>query len=443
MVIIISAILLCLEFITCCKNLKYGLCWILIITFLIPNIVSFPIGGINLNVFNLSILILFALGIKRFKRKFLISKQVKQAYDRTLTYFYLTSFLITIGSYGILFFFKNTILNFLEYYAISFILMHLIFNEKELSIINKVLAVLSLIVAGYALFNYITKSNPYLSLIIILTGAHDMITSFLSEQRGALDGRVSSTFMHPLMLGEMMLLTFSYLYYQLRRNNKIFSILVLSGCFIATVLTGARSALFPILFIPIFHGLYIKRKYLFKIIFSCLLIAPCIYSILPKEYKATFEAMVFIWDSSKSDDAGISGSNSDMRANQLVSALKIVDDCIFFGKGNGYVKTYGDKHPEMLGYEGLFLFTIVEYGLIGTIVFCLFYFYLTIFLYKYAKTPIGKAQVLSLCIPFFMCISLTGIQYGVFSFFMILYFLTFNSLRIERSKRAKGNALSA
>ena len=433
MILIVSLTLLLLEIFVCYKNIKYGLCFILIITFLIPNIVSFSIAGINLNVFNLSIIIILLLGKSQFKQSKLSSKSLKKTYSKTILYFYTISFFITIGSYGVIFFFKHSLLNFLEFYAIGFLLLYVTFEKKEITIINKTLTILAIITSLYAIFNYVTKTNPYLTLILLLTGAQDMVTSFLSEQRGALDGRVSSTFMHPLILGEMMLLTFSYLYYQLKKTktNKIVYILTLTGCFISTVLTGSRSALIPILFVPFFHFLFMKKKQLIKAIFGILIILPILYHSIPQKYQETIDGMIMVWDSNKSKEAGISGSSSEMRNNQLMSAFKIIEDNIFFGKGNGYIRAYGDKHPEMLGYEGLFLYTIVEFGLVGSIVFICFFFYLTYFLYKNSKTKMEKAQSLSLCVPFFVCISLTGIQYSIFSFFILLYFLTYHSYRTE------------
>ena len=261
-----------------------------------------------------------------------------------------------------------------------------------------------------------------------------MSATFQEEQRGVLDGRVSSTFTHPLILGQMMLLTFSYIVFQLKHKiNPLFHTVICTLIIIPIILCGSRSALFPLILIPCFYFYYSGIKKSIKYIILAIFLIPVGVNLLPKDYKLTAEAMIYVWDSSKGAKAGIQGSDEDMRKQQIIAATKIINNNLLFGKGNGYVKEFGSKHSEMLGYEGLLLYTIVDFGLIGSIIFLFFYF----FLYKYilfkAHTKEEKVQATSLCICYFICILLTGIAYSTFSFFFLLYFLTLNTFRINHN----------
>ena len=167
-------------------------------------------------------------------------------------------------------------------------------------------------------------------------------------------------------------------------------------------------------------------------ILAIILFIPLVLTVIPKEYKETIEGLVYVWDSSKAERAGIKGSNTDMRETQILDAIKIVENDFFFGKGNGYIKAYGSEHPEMLGYEGLLLFTIIEYGVLGTLFFLFFYFSFFKLSLKYAKKRIDKAQVVSLNFTYLMCILLTGISYSTFSTFLIFNIIILNKCKNRR-----------
>lgn len=420
------------------KNIKYAIIFLIIITFLIPNTLKFNLGGINLNVFNLSTTILALCSWKYIRKKNLLYLSLKKQILFIVLYILIISFFNTIGEYGIGFWIKSSILYFMEFYLVSYCFLYIKLDSKKIYWINISIAIVTAIVSLYAIINYITKINPYIAYVSLLTDTLDASEAFINEERGALMGRVTGTFTHPLILGQMMLLAFSYLIFQLKQwKNKLIYLIICILTICPIMLCGSRSALFPLLLIPLFNIFYLGTKKFIKYIFIVILILPLCISILPKEYQSTAEAMIYVWDSSKSEKAEIKGSNKDMRINQINDALKIIENDLIFGKGNGYIKEYGSNHPEMLGYEGLILYTLVDLGILGTILFLMFY----IFLYKYilfkAKKNIEKVQATSLCGCYFICILLTGISYSTFSFFFLLYFLTLNTFRINSENKIK------
>lgn len=424
------------------KNIKYAIIILIIITFLIPNILKFNLGGINLNVFNLSTVILALCSWKYLKQTNLLYPALKKQILFIISYVLIIAIFTTIGKYGFGFWVKNSILYIMEFYIVAYCLLYIKLDIKSIHWINISITIAAVIVSLYAITNYITKINPYITYVSLLTDTVDASEIFIGDERGALAGRVTGTFTHPLILGEMMLLTFSYLIFQLKRKKyKLISLILCLILICPIILCGSRSALFPLVLIPIFYAFYSGTKKLIKYAFVAILLLPLFISSLPKEYKATAEAMIYVWDSSKSEKAGINGSNKDMRKNQINDAFKIIDNNPLFGKGNGYVKEYGSNHSEMLGYEGLLLYSLVDLGILGSILFLIFYLFLYRYLLVKAKSPKEKAQATSLCGCYFICILLTGISYGTFSFFFLLYFLTLNAFRISNENRISTSPL--
>lgn len=418
------------------KDIKYAIIILIINTFLIPNILKFNIGSINLNVFNLSTVILAICSWKYLKQTNLLYPSLRKQILFIISYVLIIAIFTTLREYGLGFWIKNSILYSLEFYIVAYCLLYIKLDMKTIHWINVSIVISAIIVSLYAITNYITKINPYITYVSLLTDTIDASEAFIGEERGALAGRVTSTFTHPLILGQMMLLTFSYLIFQLKnKKNKLFSLIFYFTLACPIILCGSRSALFPLALIPIFYTLYIGSKRFIKYAFIAILLLPIFINLLPKEYKTTAEAMIYVWDSSKSEKAGINGSSKDMRKDQITDAFKIIENNLLFGKGNGYVKEYGSNHPEMLGYEGLLLYSLIDLGILGTFFFLIFYLFLYRYLLFKAKNPIEKAQATSLCGCYFICILLTGISYGTFSFFFLLYFLTLNTLRINNENR--------
>lgn len=434
----IIILILLLQLILGFKDVKYAIIILIIISFLIPNILKFNIGSINLNVFNLSTVILALCSWKELKKPNLLYPSLRKQILFITSYVLIIAIFTTLGEYGLGFWIKNSILYILEFYIVAYCLLYIKLDTKTIHWINVSIVTAAIIVSLYAITNYITKINPYITYVSLLTDTIDASEAFIGEERGALAGRVTGTFTHPLILGQMMLLTFSYLIFQIKnRKNKLFSLILYLILACPIILCGSRSALFPLALIPIFYVLYLGSKKIIKYAFITILLLPLFVNLLPKEYKTTVEAMIYVWDSSKSEKAGISGSNKDMRKDQISDALKIIEDNPLFGKGNGYVKEYGSNHPEMLGYEGLLLYSLVDLGILGTTFFLIFYLFLYRYLLFKAKNPLEKAQATSLCGCYFICILLTGISYGTFSFFFLLYFLTLNTLRNNNENRIK------
>ncbi len=401
---------------------------------LIPNAIKFNIG-INLNVFNLSVLIFVLLSIRLIQRNRPISPSIRKSLKGYFMYVCLYSLMVSFEHFTLGEYIQNMILFFFEYIGMAYCLNYVRFDEESIKYFNVSIVVSSIIIIVYGIFNYVVKVNPYMMYVSLVADLDvDMANSFMKEQRGFLDGRVSSVFQHPLQLGQAALLLFSYIMYELKgKLNVMVYMAVLIGLVIMCVLCGSRSTIFPLV-ISIFFYLRtfnMRKKVLYVTLLVCVL--PFSYLSLPSNVQKTLKAMVFVWDEKASSQADIHGSSISGRTEQYVAALMLTKENFLFGYGNGYVTKYGGNHPEMLGYESFVLKELLDGGFLGLIVFILFYILIYRAMLRCAVTPLERGRMHSLCCSFFVSTFLTGVSYSFFSLYMTLCMVSYHSC-INRRK---------
>ena len=419
------AILLCV----CIWHIEYSLAVFMPIIMLLPNTIKI----FEVNVQHLALIIVI-IGLYLTPQK---TKELLQGCDKTFKMYTLSIALLSflsmcLLSYMTLFQFISHLIRFmLDIVIIGLLLNHLFLKPRAVYIFDKCLYITTVIVVLYAFYNYFSQSNPYMAYVTLVTNAEvDMSNSFQESVRGALQGRVSSTFVHPLILGQCILLVTSYIIYKLKDNKILIKWLVISVLFIVSFLTGSRSSLIPIIvsiaiYIFSLNGT-VRRKNM--LIVAILLTFALIFT--PKSYKETISNMVF--ENAESKYRQIGGSSLELRQQQLESAVSILGSDIFIGRGNGYVTSYGQRHASnMLGYESLVFRELFDNGIIGLFIFFLFYGILYIKLLRYANTKRNKYRVHSLCLSFLISGVLTGIQYGMITYYIIFYMLTIHNIHEE------------
>ena len=396
---------------------------------LIPNAIKFNVG-INLNIFNLSVLIFVLLSLRSVKKNAPINSKIKTYLKGYLLYVCLYSLLVSFANFTLGEYAQNMILFFFEYIGMAYCLNYIRFDERTIRCFNVTIITSSIIIVVYGVLNYITKFNPYMMYVNMVTDSDvDMANSFMNEQRGFLDGRISSTFIHPLQLGQAALLLFCYILYEMREKlNKVLYILILIGLIVMCVLCGSRSAVFPLI-IPIYFYLKnIKMRKNFLCVIIAVSVFPLAYLNMSQDMQKTLKAMVFVWDEKASSNADIHGSSISGRTNQYAEALNIVKDDFIFGYGNGYVRKYGNNHPTMYGYESFVLKELVDGGLLGLLVFVFFYLFIYKALLRNAITPLERAQIQSMCCTFAVSAFLTGVSYSFFSLYLTLCMVSYHSI---------------
>lgn len=422
----IFLITLLVEAVVAFRNPKYavGIC--------LANIVFFPASikfniGVNLNSFNLSVIcVSIPFMVYALKRKCLFPTISKQILFYVI-YVAITSLFCALNSIAFSEYIQNMILLLMEYGLLAYVMCWSQMRKKEIMAFDIILVVVGMIVILYGFANYVLKFNPYLAYISMVTDvSDDMSNAFMEEQRGFLEGRVSSFFAHPLHLGQWVVMVFAYSFYELKKSvHPIIYYVFIVLLFVTAFLTGSRSSLFPLFLVLLIFVLHQNRKVLLKYFLGGIFLFAIAYPLLPETVQDYVEATVLFWSDDASSKADIEGSSTEMRFDQIETAISAIDDNPIFGKGFNYSSKHGDNLPlGLYGLESIFLSHTINGGLLGLLAFIFFYFKLYVLLRKRCRAANDRAMVDSLCLSYFVSICLTGIVYSFFCVYLIFYIMT-------------------
>lgn len=324
----------------------------------------------------------------------------------------------------------STLKNFL-YYAMNILIVALCFTKKRefVSIVH--LIMLWVIISGiYGIYTYILRFNPIAEIVTATFSQFEdqgLNEDMLETERGFLQARISGFTVHPLLYGGILVL-FIYVFFQeFLFSPKLWKRLVLIVfmifCFGLTVLTGSRSILIGLAF-GIFYFL-LKTSPKKTIIYS--LVGMCLLVTLGVSIEDDFiRSTIFFWE--EHDEIG--GSSISMRMIQLEAVISAVSSdlqSLLFGFGRGWVGQYLEKHgnmPPFQGFEGLFLFSIVTYGVLGTILFVLLVFKSLYSINKQMVTDaIQKTAINAYLLAGLTIYVMTGIAYGLRLYMVLLPFM--------------------
>lgn len=429
MVTFIVGLILLLELLILKKHIQYGVLALVTIYCLVP--INFGINiGMRLNIITLSVGCYMFLMLSTYIKKACIDVKLDRLLKVYGVYVVVTSIIGSFAAGYINEYIKNILAFCVNFIFVGLFANHIKLEKKALDTINKVLIVLVLIIGGYGLFNYIIKFNPYIAFASFITDSDDMSNVFMEEERGFVAGRVSSTFIHPLLLGQVSIIFFSYILYAFNQSfPKYFRGICLVILALMCLLCGSRSALIPLVVAIIIYALYNNRGALVKYACIFVLVLPVLYSLLPRDHQETIKGFLFFWDDSYSKDVGIKGSSFEMRLQQFEDGLYIIRDNPLFGFGQGYVSMHGKKHDEMKGYESYIFQFLIDGGIMGIMIFTFFYFFLYVNLLKKCKRRKDKGWVHTICLTYFINIVFTGIQSGTFIVFIVFYYFVDNYLK--------------
>lgn len=320
------------------------------------------------------------------------------------------------------------------YYSFNIILAASCLNRKREFVCIFHFVILLIIISGiYGIYTYIIQYNPVAEYVLLTQDqleGQGLGSDFLEDERGFLQGRISGFTAHPLVYGGILVLCFFLLmsYFRNIKNKwgRLFMYLLFSFCLLLMVLTGSRSIL-----IGLIVGLF---YYLFKLYPQKVVRYSLLGFVLIMMFGVTIEddyirSVLFFWE----ENDEIKGSSLSMRIDQIGAAFDVISkdiDSFLFGLGRGWTTQYGLKYgniPPFHGFEGLFIFSLVEFGVLGTIIYILVLF---VQIYKFNMNIVDNTQMKLLINVFlfsgFIIFVFTGHAYGqwlylVFAFMMMRY----------------------
>lgn len=316
----------------------------------------------------------------------------------------------------------------------AFALANIVKNESYTIILRTMIGVM-IICCLYALFlTTMSGINPYVMFFELQEGKNINDGWLAADDR--IFGRISSTFCHPMkwafFLGLSLIFT-CFLFVREKKSKNIYYFLI-PLLLISAVFCGVRSVL-AALFLSFCYFLIRKGKV--KLIFYFLVsfvLFLLLVSLIPSVSDYLFSIVDF-----RNKSGNVSGSDMDMRLNQLEGAFDEISTCYLFGHGNDWCTLYALKngnHPILLGFESLFFMVLCENGLLGFIVWVLFGISLLI-LPRFFMKKVDYIWAECLVVFYFAFALATG-DYEYLRFFYIFYIMILAlSCRFEKERKIR------
>ena len=287
--------------------------------------------------------------------------------------------LILIDDLSLIFQIKQFIKTFISQFLFGLLLWYAFSSINQIHKYILLLGKITFFLCVCGIVEYVFKFNfiSHLFRVTYLEGA----LSFVVEDRGILSGRVAGTTAHPLNWGQWMGVLLMFFFIERKYIAGFKFVLLESLCFLNVFLTGSRSALLPIIIFLVFPLKQMKVRNKLKIIGSILCVFLFSNQLIPQEtcqkMKSFIGATVFFWDQEKSKNADIHGSSIDLRFDQLAGVFFLTESNVLTGQGYGYQYFIQSKDPDiekvMFGFESIVLNKILEQGLIGLILYVIFF----------------------------------------------------------------------
>ncbi len=377
----------------CFWNIKWGLavyiCWYLLVPF-----TQIQFGGFGLGVNFINTLLLFAFLYNMYKYRNERERSLKQVLKQNnklsillflkyrgkveFNFLVLVPFILYYVIFLIIIFFQNETplgwllnnwrQNMMQTILLPIYVWHITqWDASSIKLFRKSLFIVIIVSTLYGICMMpLHGFNPYIMEIQMLKGEEYELGYALAEGSGRLFGRISSCFVHPMLYGLFLGLSFIFVFsYRKKISNALFSFMILLLA-INVLSCGVRSSLgalgVAMCFYLIVNG---EAKLVFKAVLIGLLGLVIVLQI--PELSDYVISMIDIQQ--KRTDVG--GSSFEMRLNQLEGCLDEISDSPIMGKGFGwhlyYMENNGD-HPIMYAFESLIFVVLCDNGFLGVVI---------------------------------------------------------------------------
>lgn len=287
----------------------------------------------------------------------------------------------------------------------------------------------SIAVGLYGILVYFLHYNPHIDTLSKLYVGENRFEFFLDQARGGLQGRTSGTMDHPLTWGQMWgCILGAYFVFR----NVITSKFLLYGipgiAVLNIVMSGSRTALLATLVLVLIYLFSQGSRKVIRYTFLGIALLSIVLIVFHDNPFVTgmegyVKSVVFFWDDSYATQANISGSNANMRSEQLSRSIQIVEKHTFCGLGYDAVSYFGAEHfSGMRGFESIVYRKIVEQGFLGLICFVLSFAYLMRWIVLGEKVKKHRILWIGYFASYFVSIVFTGIQNTWMMFLLVSFF---------------------
>lgn len=308
-------------------------------------------------------------------------------------------------------------------------------TKEDFRFLYKCITVMIFISCVYGLIEYIIKSNPL--TLYEATLIHDDTRSFVGLYTNMDRGyRIKSIFEHSIGAGinwSMYAVFTLWIWengdYDSRKGFSKLSMITAFMCIPCIILTKMRS---PLLFLAISClGLVDFKK---KRFYSLVVISAIAVIVLIPLLTENANMMKSFFD--KNAQAEVGGSSIETRLTQFTAALNVIKISPIFGLGNKFASVLSKSVYVMLyGMESIWLLVIVQYGIIGVIVY-LFYMVYSLF---YIPVSYNKKMIFFFTLAYWVTYTATSVPgLKMYLFYLIVFYFIKTSDKYQLAKK-RGN----
>ncbi|MBO9595207.1 MAG: O-antigen ligase family protein [Niabella sp.] len=271
--------------------------------------------------------------------------------------------------------FNESFLKIVQFGVNDLVIVHVVFaairNPRDLKLLISYLSVAILVSLGYGVFSYVTASNPVVDFEIALAGSQTeeiKMLSYMNTERGI---RLQSLFMSPFMFS---LTIVSYLYMVLIihfyfksffKKYSRYMMYLIGSIAVVVFLSNSRSTILPFVIVTPLLLLRMPERYRTIITVGCILTVLTLPFVMDK---LTIITSVFD-EQSKS----VAGSSLAMRGTQYAIALNSFYEAPLVGHGLGYTSILRSSNYDLYGAESVWIPILVEQGIVGVVLYLLFF----------------------------------------------------------------------
>ena len=443
---ILLLLVICFTFLVLIRNIRVGFGLIILLRIMILPSISLSLGPANILLTHITTIILFfAFFIHQYLKKQREEILNKHILDKTIIIFILANFaLIFFSSFnvGLISQIKYIGSGLIMQFLVCYVIWYIYNTREEITQFANIIALASIFLFLYGIFCYLTMSNPYISFVESTFGMEDSVLRRMEEIRGGLEGRIQGTMQHALTWGGTCYILFCFFMSNgVIKSNRLM-LLLCSLALINLFLSGSRSVLLALIISLVTYFFFVGKAKRIKIIKYSFLVLPILLILVFisgfwEKYQVLIESTLFFWDDSLEANSEIKGSSTSMRLEQLLYAIFMVKDSLLGGLGHGYVIEYQQSegfHPILLGFESLVLQKLVDNGILGLLLWLLFFaalFFLPRKIKKKNKESKESSAVLCSYISGYLVFSLLTGFMNTFPLFLYFYTIMLKNIVVN------------
>lgn len=257
-----------------------------------------------------------------------------------------------------------------------------------------------MVLTAFGVLNLITKHGIYIDWVLAGIDQDSFMADAGAKFTYSDRFRVQSMYANPFDYGYACLMLFLYYWYLLKekliKKNMFYiaAICSLFGIFTCGCRTLLACLVIGILIFAIF-GYNLKSK--LKLVLAGVFMLFAIALMMPSD----FNKQVSFFTSAFTDDQSVGGSSLTMRQTQTAAVMFYIQDDMAFGRGYGFfLNDLGwNEGPskavdrDLFGLEGVYMSLLLERGIVGLILYALFWISIIWICYRLAKRTKDKTTL--------------------------------------------------